>query len=103
LNISKKIIKITKATGLITIPVVLFLLPKDYFNEGPSISVFAWFGVEDLMYSTGMTRAVMHLLHLDFRTAAEFNKISFIVLPILIVVWVKLLLKQFDIIILKWL
>lgn len=99
----KSFFKISKATGLIAIPVVLLLLPKDYFNEGPSISVFAWFGVEDFMYSTGMTRAVMHLLHFDFVTAAEFNKISFIVLPVLIVVWVKLLLEQFNIIILKWL
>jgi len=94
---------ILRVVGLIITPVALFILPKDFFNEGPSISLFAWLGVEDLMYSTGMTRAVMHLLHFDFQTAAEFNKLSFVVLPILMIVWIKLLLKEFDVIILKWL
>jgi hypothetical protein len=103
LKLPKTTLGILKATGLIAIPVALFILPKSYFNEGPSISVFAWFGAEDFMYSTGMTRAVMHLLHFDFETAAGFNKLSFIVLPILIIVWVKLLLKEFDVVILKWL
>lgn len=94
---------ILKATGLIAIPVALFILPKDFFNDGPAFSVFAWLGVDDLMYSTGMTRAVMHLLHFDFETAAHFNKLSFIVLPVLMIVWFKLLLKEFDVHILKWL
>ncbi len=101
MQLPNSILGVFKATGLIAIPVALFILPKDFFNEGPSISVFAWFGVEDFVYSTGMTRAVMHLLHFDYETAAEFNKLSFIVLPILIIGWLKLLLKEFNINILK--
>ena len=54
-------------------------------------------------YGCGMTRACMHLIHFDIQAAADFNKLSFIVVPLLGVMWLKLLLKQFNIHILKWL
>ncbi|MBL4708906.1 MAG: DUF2752 domain-containing protein [Flavobacteriales bacterium] len=41
-------------------------------------------------------------MHLDFSDAIAYNKLIFIVLPLLIVYWLKLLLKEFNIIILKW-
>lgn len=53
-------------------------------------------------YGCGMTRATMHLIHFDFQEAWVFNKLSFIALPLLIMFWVKLLLKEFHIHILKW-
>lgn len=34
-----------------------------------------------------MTRAIQHIIHLDFRTAYSLNKISFIVFPLLLTVW----------------
>lgn len=34
-------------------------------------------------YGCGMTRAIMHLIHLDFTEAYQYNKLSFIVLPLL--------------------
>lgn len=75
------------------IPLVLVCLPFDYFDTGQSISVFAWFGVQDYIHSTGMTRAVMHLIHFDFSGAWDYNKLSFIVLPLLIYVWVDYFIK----------
>jgi hypothetical protein len=36
------------------------------------------------MLCCGMTRAVQHLIHLDFETAYHFNKLSFVVFPLLI-------------------
>jgi hypothetical protein len=44
----------------------------------------------------------MHLIHFDFETAATYNKLSFIVLPLLAMYWLKLLLGTFGIKILKW-
>lgn len=98
----KKFWKGIKIICLSFLPFVLLLLPANYFDEGQSISIFALFGVEDLVYSTGMTRSIMHLIHFDFVGAAEYNKLSFIVLPILVMLWLKLLLKEFNIFILKW-
>ena len=36
-----------------------------------------------------MTRGVQHLLHLDFMSAAAFNRMSFVVLPLLVYLWLK--------------
>jgi hypothetical protein len=82
---------------LIAIPVILILLPANYFDYGQSISVFALFGVEDMAYSTGMTRSVMHLIHLDIDKSMDYNKLGIIVLPILILLWFIYLLKSFNI------
>jgi hypothetical protein len=86
----------------VALPIILWSLPADYFDHGKSISLFALFGVEDLIYSTGMTRSIMHLVHFDFQGASSYNKLSFIVLPLLFLLWLKLLLKEFNITILKW-
>ena len=76
------------------IPLVLVCLPFDYFDTGQSISMFAWLGVQDYIHSTGMTRAVMHLIHFDFPGAWGYNRLSFIVLPLLIYVWADYFIKS---------
>lgn len=40
-------------------------------------------------YACGLTRGVMHLLHLDFQGAWAFNRITFIVTPLLFLFWIK--------------
>ncbi len=94
-----------KLLGWLAIPTVLWILPADHFDEGQSISIFALIGIADepYIYSTGMTRAVMHLMHFDFEGAAHYNKLSFIVLPFLFLVWLKYVLAIFGIKILKFL
>jgi hypothetical protein len=91
-----------KITTLILIPVSLWVLPVNFFDEGNSISLFALFGVEDYAYSTGMTRGIMHLMHFDFQGAIEYNVLTVLVLPLLSLLWLKLLLKEFGVTILKW-
>ena len=69
-------------------PVVLLLLPVNFFDTGESIclsKVLA--GME--CYACGMTRAIMHLIHFDFESAWNFNKLSFIVTPMLFPIWLK--------------
>ena len=77
----------------IGIPVLLLCLPATYFDTGQSISLFELTGVEDY-YSKGMTKGVMHLIHLDFEGAWQYNKLSFLVLPLLAYVWAQSFLKN---------
>jgi hypothetical protein len=76
-------------------PLVLILLPKDFFDTGQTVCLSQLLaGIE--CYACGMTRAVMHFIHLDFETAWMFNKLSFIVVPMLVPMWVKSLLIVFK-------
>lgn len=79
----------------ILIPLVLIILPADFFDEGQSISLFELFGVKDY-YSKGMTKSVMHLIHLDIKTSWEFNKLGVIVLPLLSFVWARGFLRDYK-------
>ena len=68
---------------LILIPIILFLLPANFFDSGKSIclSVFLF---DSECYACGLTRAIQHLIHLDFSIGYGYNKLSIIVLPLLI-------------------
>lgn len=72
----------------IIIPIFLLILPADYFDKGPSISLFEIFGVKDY-YSKGITKSVMHLIHLNFEESWEYNKLGVLVLPLLSWVWAR--------------
>ena len=66
----------------------LLLLPADFFDSGESMCVSQLL-LGQSCYGCGMTRAIMHLIHLDFIVAYEFNRLSFIVFPLLSFVWAK--------------
>lgn len=68
---------------LVLIPVLLIILPADFFDTGNSIclSIFLF---NSECYACGMTRAIQHLIHFDFLIGYEYNKLSIIVLPLLI-------------------
>ena len=69
---------------LILIPIVLLILPADFFDKGESICLsFFLFDVE--CYACGLTRAIQHLIHFDFSIGYEYNRLSILVLPFLIV------------------
>ncbi len=80
----KKPIAYTLAVLLATAFITLLILPANYFDTGrASCMSVILFDME--CYGCGMTRAIQHLLHLDFQKAYEFNKLSFIVLPLAII------------------
>jgi Protein of unknown function (DUF2752) len=89
----KRIFAIAKIILGIAIPLILLILPSDYFDSGSSkcLSVML-FDAE--CYGCGTTRAVMHLLHGDFIDAFYFNMTSFVVLPLLIYLWIKEMRKS---------
>jgi hypothetical protein len=73
---------------LILTPIVLLLLPKDYFNGSmelcPSMLL-----LNRECPGCGLTRGVMHLIHFDFDSALYYNPLSFVMLPVLGYVWGK--------------
>lgn len=72
--------------------ILLLFLPATYFDKGQALCLSKRFlNVE--CYGCGMTRAIQHLIHLDFKGAAHFNKLSFIVLPLIIFAITKDLLS----------
>ena len=84
-----------KVIALAVLPIILFLLPKNAFDHGQSLCLFTLLSGE-ACFGCGMTRACMHLIHFDFETAATFNKISFIVFPILCGLYAQEFWKTFK-------
>ena len=84
-----------KIAGMILFPAILVLLPYDYFDTG-SIKCLSksFLGIE--CWGCGMTRACMRIIHLKFQEAWIFNKLSFIVFPILCYLYVIEFLKTFN-------
>lgn len=82
----KKIFLTIYVSGLLLLPFVLILLPANYFDDGKSmcLSVVLF---DQTCYGCGMTKAIQHILHFDFAVAYDFNRLFFIVLPILVVLW----------------
>ena len=78
----------TKAIALVVFPIVLLILPLTYFDKGHSLCLFSLLTGEEC-YGCGMTRACMHIIHLDFSGAVKFNRIAFIALPIMCFLYAK--------------
>lgn len=74
--------------GILIAPFFLILLPVDYFDTGESICISKLLANIEC-YACGLTRGTMHFLHLDFSGAWEFNKLTFIVVPLLAVYWLR--------------
>ena len=76
-------------TGLVVLPLTLFILPADFFDHGKVICPSKRFlNLECL--GCGITRGIQHAIHFDFKMAWMFNKLTFVVLPIGIFIWVNL-------------
>jgi hypothetical protein len=44
----------------------------------------------------GLTRATQHFIHFDFISAYNFNKLVFLVVPLLIYFWIKEIIKMYK-------
>jgi hypothetical protein len=84
---------IAKLVLIVATPIVLLILPADFFDNGEAVCLSrVLFNFE--CYACGLTRACMHLIHLEFEEAFAYHMLSFIVLPLLAVVWVQWFLKE---------
>ncbi|UPT68754.1 MAG: DUF2752 domain-containing protein [Sphingobacteriales bacterium JAD_PAG50586_3] len=73
-------------------PLVLLVLPADFFDNGQTVCLSVLlFNIK--CYGCGITRAVQHLIHFDFATAWEYNKLVVAVVPLLLIVWVQELIR----------
>lgn len=81
-KLKHKYFYMVKAVALTIFPLVLLVLPATFFDKGPAICLFTRLSGYSC-WGCGLTRACMHLIHLDWAGAANYNKLSFIVLPIL--------------------
>ncbi len=86
---SKSNILIARIVFWVGVPVILLLLPKDFFDEGPPLCPSMLLLGEECP-GCGMTRACMHLIHFDFAEAYYYNAASFVVFPVLAFAWAKL-------------
>jgi hypothetical protein len=77
---------------LFLLPIVLFNLPASYFDNGQTKCLSVFFFRQECS-GCGMTRALQHLIHLEFEKTLQLNKLAFIVLPILIFLWYRELHK----------
>jgi hypothetical protein len=77
---------------LISLPLVLIILPANFFDSGQSICLSVLI-LDRECFGCGMTRAVQHLIHLDFIGAYNFNKLSFLVFPTVVYLLIKEILK----------
>ena len=74
--------------GLVLLPVLLLILPVDFFDSGNTICLSVLL-IDIECYACGMTRAIHRLIHFDFLAAYELNKLSIIVLPVLILFYIR--------------
>ena len=96
-----KPIKILVAILFIAVPVTLFILPVDYFDNGQPMCLSVIF-LDMECYGCGMTRATMRMMHFDFIGAYKFNPLIIAVFPLLVIIWVKFFFQfVFDTKILK--
>ncbi|HYV95678.1 MAG TPA: DUF2752 domain-containing protein [Chitinophagales bacterium] len=88
-----KLARIIWLTCLIIAPIVLLLLPSTYFDKGHSICLVTLVTGQEC-YGCGMTRSIMHMIHFDFSTAWNYNKIAFIAFPILCVLYLEMIVRN---------
>ncbi len=71
---------------LSAMPITLWILPVDYFDDGSSLCPSQIFlGLE--CYGCGSVRAFMHLHHLDFGGAWKYNKGIVLYYPFIALIW----------------
>lgn len=78
----------TKLIVYVALPVILLILPADFFDDGPPMCLSVLLLKMECL-GCGMTRGIMHLIHLEFNEAAYYNVGSFVVFPILAFFWAK--------------
>lgn len=77
-----------KICGLIAVPIVLLLMPADFFDQGRPMCLSVLL-LDQECVGCGITRAVMHFVHLDFDTALNYNKLVLLVVPLAIILWTR--------------
>jgi hypothetical protein len=86
---SKRTISLILLCGYILVPMVLWVLPANFFDHtGVILCVSRWlFDTE--CYACGLTRSVQHVMHLEFAVGYAHNHLVVVVFPILVYLWTR--------------
>ncbi|MDP1844393.1 MAG: DUF2752 domain-containing protein [Sediminibacterium sp.] len=76
-----------KLVIFILLPIIIILLPENFFDSGESICLSQIIFNQEC-YACGLTRACKHLIHFNFEQAFAYNMGSFLILPILSILWI---------------
>lgn len=74
--------RLLESVILVAISVILLLLPADFFDEGESICLSVQL-LGKSCHACGLTRSIMHLIHLDIGEAIFYNPLGLLVVPII--------------------
>ncbi len=78
---------------IVFIPLLLFVLPADFFDHGPTICVSKLITELDCP-GCGITRATQHALHGEFEKSWNFNKLIVVVGPLLVWLYINELITS---------
>ena len=81
-----------KLVVLLIVPLVLLILPADFFDNGQSLCLSQLL-LEKECPGCGLTRGLQNLGHFDFQKAWEFNKLSFVIFPVATYYWVQEIIR----------
>jgi hypothetical protein len=85
-------VRICKLCGLFLLPFLLLFISLDELEKKRSICLFKnIFGIE--CYGCGIAKAVISVMQLDFARAFNYNKLIVIVMPLIIYLWIKEIIK----------
>ena len=88
----KNTLQICKLCVLFLLPFLLSMLSLDNLEGKHSICLFRnLFGIE--CYGCGITKAIIASLQLDFIRAFQYNKLIVIVMPLIVYVWGREIIK----------
>jgi hypothetical protein len=79
-------IKVGVAISLVLFPLLLRILPADFFDDGPTLCPSKRF-LDLQCPGCGLTRATQHFLHGDWEVALDYNPLVVGVVPILGFLW----------------
>ena len=86
MKLDKKNVQVIWLGMLLLFPIVLWVLPATFFDDGQALCPSRVFlGIE--CFGCGMTRAVMHLHHLDIDEAVYYNTGVLVAYPALVIIW----------------
>ena len=89
-------VQICKLCVLFLLPFFLLILSLDELEVKHSICLFKnLFGIE--CYGCGITKAVIAATQLDFIRAFNYNKLIVVVMPLLLYLWIKEIVKSVKI------
>lgn len=81
-----KNLALIKIIILLAIPIVLWVLPAEFFDDGPPMCLSVLLFDQEC-FACGMTRSIMHLMHFDLSESLYHSPVGIVVLPLLFWVW----------------